>query len=116
MTDFKPGDIVRYRRTGSTLKVLAVHKESGRFWGMPEGDGKPLTYLVEKCTKVEPFFEVGKKYVRDNGDTFEPVRIDTNSDGEKVVYGKFNYNNISGIYWVTVRVFGGWTETEAEGF
>ncbi len=114
---FEPGDIVRDRLSGSTFKVLAVHEESGRVWGMPEGEGNPLTYLVEQFIKVEPFFEVGKKYFHKQLPyTFEPVRVDTESNGEKVAYGEVTYADTGNSYWETKRVFGGWTETEAEEF
>ncbi len=112
MTDFKPGDIVRDRGGDDyTVKVLAVHEESGRFWGVNINGHLPWSYKIEQFTKVEPFFEVGKKYLR-NGVTFEPVRIDTQSGGERVAYGKVNCGDTGCSYWETRRIFRNWIEVE----
>lgn len=112
MTDFKPGDIVRDIVRDNdyyTIKVLAVHEESGRFWGININEHSPWTHKIEQFTKVEPFFEVGKKYVR-NDATFEPVRIDTQSNNQKVAYGKVTYVDTGSSYWEAMRVFRYWTE------
>lgn len=89
MTAFKPGDRVKPRNATWTGEVLATHEDF--IWvigGSKIGPGRPLSYLAENFEEVVPFFEVGKRYAI-GGETFEPVRIDTDTDGSRTAYGKW---------------------------
>lgn len=119
MTDWKKGDTVRsVRRPDYYVTVEAVHESSGRFWGIPQGGDSPLTYQISDFEKVEPFFEVGKKYKPCKkykpycGDgVFEPVRIDTDDEGRKFAYGCVTVGS-GGQRWriKDASVFTLWTE------
>ena len=104
MTEIKPGDTAV--SSGYTLKVLAVHEESGLFWGLGRG-GKPLTYSIASFTKVEPFFEAGKTY-RYGSQRFEVEKTGEDSYGH-IAFGVLQTGHST---WHFQRSFGGWEEVD----
>lgn len=96
MTEFKVGDRVR---SGEGVKATVKAVFGDHIWVLLDGDESPLTYHANEWEKVPDFFEVGKVYqfrpsvASVTRGLFLVERVDMDSDGSQVAYGKLTVNN-----------------------
>lgn len=101
MTQFKVGDRVR---SGGRVKATVKAVFGDYVWLLLDGDESPLTCAVDGWEKVPDFFEVGKVYqfhpsvASATRVLFLVERVDMDSDGSPVAYGKRTAN--SRVTWV----------------
>lgn len=111
MTEFKVGDRVR---SGEGVKATVKAVFGDHIWLLLDGDDEsPLTYHADGWEKVPDFFEVGKTYqfhpsvASVTRGLFLVERVDEDSDGSPVAYGKLTVNNR--VTWI-MRIPADWKQ------
>ena len=125
MTEFKKGDKVRHKgSTGELYEVLGISGDGIHLWLSPEGR-MPYTGIAKVYEKVEPFFEMDKKYYRPlawsihfqryTATEFTPEAIRKDSSGILRAFGRLDdVNSAKEWRWITLTPydFRAWEEDD----
>lgn len=118
MSEFKPGETIRFTETGQDFKVAAVLYD--KIWAQQIlADGSlagPLTYDNHMFEKIPNFFEPGRTYRSRHSvglvARFDCVRVDESQapeyGAEQVAYGKIYYrefDNPDSYVWGVRRTY-----------